>query len=84
MWSGAKRRLLSGGGISALRLVRLGRSVRSCAMLAEIVFFLKTKCCAQQLPPVFLQLKLLRMLEVVQTNETAASSQSELAYSGTS
>ena len=36
----AKRRLLSGGGISALRLVR---SVRPCAMLAKSVFVLKTK-----------------------------------------
>ena len=40
LWSCAKCRLLSGGGISALRLVR---SVHSCAMLAKSAFFLKTK-----------------------------------------
>ena len=37
----AKRRLLSGGGISAPRLVQLVWSVHSCAMPAKIVSFLK-------------------------------------------
>ena len=54
---GAKPRLLS-GGISAFRLVRLVRSVHSCAMLAKIVFFLKTKVlCPAAASGGFVQLK---------------------------
>ena len=62
MRSGAKRRLLSGGGISALRFVR---SVLSCAMLAKSVFFLKTKVlCPAAASSVFFWQRKMSRLEV--------------------
>ena len=77
--SGAKRRLLSGGGLSALRLLRLVQTLHSCAMLAKSIFFLKTTVlCPAAAAGGFVRPKNWSMLEVVQESLKSESSQNGL------
>ena len=62
-------RHLSAGGISALRLLWLVRSVHSCGMLAKIFFFLKTKLlCPAAASGGFVRSKNWPRMEVCQTS----------------
>ena len=72
----------SGGGISALGLVR---SIRSCAMPAKSVFVLKTKVsCPAAASGGFVRPKNGSRSEVGQKGQNLESSQNGLAYSGKS
>ena len=76
----ARSAVSSGGGISALRLVR---SVRSCATLAKSVFVLKTKVlCPAAASAGFVRPKIWPRSEVGQKSQNFESSQNGLAYSG--